>query len=163
MIWWWYYVSLALFPAPCKLALSCLSMVKRDKNLLSPCRGSISAVFSKVMCLLVRELDHRKLANEGRPVGRGVHSNPPFGLWTTFIHCLAVHFKFFTVCRWSTSLAVIENHRCPNEFSYNYAPNGPVRYTHLSSLCRCNTCVKEIAIQSGAWEFASWYSSESPP
>ena len=65
---------------------------------------------------------------------------PPNG----FIHHLAVHFKFFTVCRWSTSLSAIENHHCSNKFGYNYAPSGSVRYTHLSSLSHCNKCVTKL-------------------
>ena len=38
-----------------------------------------------------------------------------------YIHRLAVHFKCPTVRKWSSSLASIENHRCPNESGYSYA------------------------------------------
>ena len=37
-----------------------------------------------------------------------------------FTHRLAMHFKYPTVCKWST--AAIENHRCPSELGCSYTP-----------------------------------------
>ena len=153
MIWWRYYVFLALFPAACQ-GLSCLSMVERGKEPLLTLhfRGfHLGHVFASWRIWPSKACQGGLLK---------VSLWPPNG----FIHRLAVHFKFYAVCRWSTSLAAIENHHCPNKFGYNYAPRGSVRYTHLRKQfvplqCMCN----EIAFQSCAWEFTSWSSSESPP
>ena len=48
----------------------------------------------------------------------GVRSNPK-----DFTHHLVIHFKCPTICNWPTSLAVIENHLCPNELGSSYSPH----------------------------------------
>ena len=97
-----------------------------------------------------------------RPVGRGgsrgFARTPLFTSKRFYMHRLTVHFKCPTVWKWSTSLAAIENHRCPNESDYSYASffvedqrgtGGCLR--HCDERTRVNTCVNKslvLALQS---------------
>ena len=59
---------------------------------------------------------YRPIGRGGLGGGGGVHSNSPFGILKIFdIHRLTAHFKCPTIRKWSTSLAAIEKHCCPNE------------------------------------------------
>ena len=52
----------------------------------------------------------------------GVRSNPPFGFKRFYIHCFNCTVKCPTVGKWFTSsLATIENHRCPSKAGCSYA------------------------------------------
>ena len=72
---------------------------------------------------------------------------------TFYMHRLTVHFKGPTVWKWFTSLAAIENHRCPNESVCSYASLfvwGPGRkrftpmYFHLTKYFRCTHLVYDV-------------------
>ena len=58
-----------------------------------------------------------------RPTGtggfEGVRANPPKDF--IYIHLLTVHFKCRTIRKWSTSLATIKNHCCPNKSGCSYS------------------------------------------
>ena len=62
------------------------------------------------------ESDDKQLAathciGKGGEVGVGL-LNHPFGLQQILHTALAIHIKSPTVCKWTTSLTAIENHRC---------------------------------------------------
>ena len=113
-----------------------------------------------------------------RPVGRGgggvrgVRSNPPFGLQKILY---TVHFKCLTIGKWSTSsLAAIENHRCPSKSGCCYAGlflegQPRTRAREWSRRCdgklrpRVNTCVNKSLRMSGAREFTSCPSIDVTP
>ena len=69
------------------------------------------------MCLVITVQARR----QGGGGFGGVRSNPPFDLQTILNTPLnRVHFKYPTIEKWYTSLAVIENHRCPYESGCSY-------------------------------------------
>ena len=105
------------------LKLSCLIQTyNTDKeNLLSPEVESLTRKLPSFPCNYVGENTQtceKVYTNQAhRQSGfERVCSNLPFGLQKILHTTLAIHFKCTTVCKWSTSLTAIENHRCQNEF-----------------------------------------------
>ena len=68
---------------------------------------------ASLMCML----HERSLSVQARRQGgvRGGSLEPPFWPPKVYMHCLTVHFKYATVCNWSTSFDAIENQRRPNK------------------------------------------------
>ena len=90
-----------------------------------------------------------------RPVARkgceGVHLNLPFGLQKvlyTVYTLLSNTFQVPYVCKWSTSLAAIEIHHCPNEFGCSYAPCGTPTYVSGLHCCDERMCINACTNKS---------------
>ena len=90
---------------------------------------------------------------------RGVRTNPPFDLQKILYAPLNCTFQ--VSYRLSTSLAAIENHRCPNESGCSYSTGvcefvhgGPSRNARVTSLRRCDertrviTCVNKLLVHA---------------
>lgn len=91
------------------------------ENLLSPEVESLTRKLPSFPCNYVGENTQtceKAYTNQAhRQSGfERVCSNLPFGLQKILHTALAIHFKCATVCKWSTSLTAIDNHRCQNEF-----------------------------------------------
>ena len=114
-----------------------------------------------------------------RPVGRGSSrgfARTPLLASKRFIYtALTVHFKWLTIGKWSTSsLAAIENHRCPSKSGCSYAGlflegQPRTRARKWSRRCdgklraRVNACVNKSLRMSGAREFTSCPSIDVTP
>ena len=89
-------------------------------------------------------------ARIGRGRSRGFKRTPPFDLWK-ILYTLTAHFKYPTVWKWSTILAAIENHRCPNESGCSYSTRvcefvhgGPARNARITCLRHCDERTRVI-------------------
>ena len=73
------------------------------------------------VCAVKENVFHSRCRPVGRGGSRGFARTPLFTSKIFYIHRLSVYFKCPIVLKWSTSLAAIENHHCPNESGCSYA------------------------------------------